>query len=291
MASKTAEESLALLFRFYKRRNVEPPRVHLLPGDRLPEPYRRLLRHNADMTHETGGVSRRRDCPFSAARGTRQGLVSQGSGFCAAGVPTDPWNTEPSRSLLRPSGEGLRAKDTRGQTPSGRAAGRSRGEIQEPAFGFLQSRAMQFYCRCSRNAKAVPNSTAESTGYHFLTAVPLPASSRSCPISRMLDQISYLIYHDREIQYRFSPVRIKSWPWDATIEERQGYSPIFILESTFISSPAARTTTFTLSADTVDLSVGSQGRRPQKRADLEGCLPDHGTGFRIQAGEDLSPAC
>ncbi len=50
MASKTAEESLALLFRFYKRRNVEPPRVHLLPGDRLPEPYRRLLRHNADMT-------------------------------------------------------------------------------------------------------------------------------------------------------------------------------------------------------------------------------------------------
>ena len=29
---------------------MEPPGVHLLAGDTLPEPYRGLLRHNADMT-------------------------------------------------------------------------------------------------------------------------------------------------------------------------------------------------------------------------------------------------
>ncbi len=50
MTSESAEEVLAPLFRFLRRRHLEPPRVNLLPSDKLPEPYRRLLMHNALMT-------------------------------------------------------------------------------------------------------------------------------------------------------------------------------------------------------------------------------------------------
>ena len=49
--------------------------------------------------------------------------------------------------------------------------------------------------------------------------------------------------HDLPIQYRLSPVRIYSFPCEATMEERQGYSPISILDRILSSSVAARTTT------------------------------------------------
>ena len=51
----TPEEALSPLYRFYRMSQTARPVVNLLPGDELPEPYRRLLLHNTDMTTKLEG--------------------------------------------------------------------------------------------------------------------------------------------------------------------------------------------------------------------------------------------
>ena len=46
--------SIYPLSSFYERAKLPPPRLEIIPGDSVPEPYRSLLVHHNDMTPKIG---------------------------------------------------------------------------------------------------------------------------------------------------------------------------------------------------------------------------------------------